>query len=140
MSKPSERSRLALTLLCFGAVQALAIGALLLPPPGAPGASPKSPQRLAAVAPREVFAPSPLDALRDEATLGDREAGPLLVTQLLDAYERTSDTDHLFEAVQWIDRGWSTGSYQQSGAATRVFERYCGHPVLRWHWLCDAGE
>ncbi|MCM2253880.1 MAG: hypothetical protein NDJ19_16075, partial [Ramlibacter sp.] len=72
--------------------------------------------------------------------IGDLESGRVLVVQLLDQYDRAGDVNDLFEAVQWMDRQWPAGSFQQSGLATRVFERYCDHKVLRWHWLCDTGE
>lgn len=81
-----------------------------------------------------------LDSLRDAASLGDAFAESRLVTQLLDSYDRSRDSEDLLEAVQWMDRDWDSGAYQQSGLATRVFERYCGHRVLKWHWLCNAGE
>ena len=81
-----------------------------------------------------------LDSLRDAASLGDAVAESRLVTQLLDSYERSRDSEELLEAVQWMDRSWDWGEYQQSGLATRVFDRYCDHRVLKWHWLCNAGE
>jgi hypothetical protein len=84
--------------------------------------------------------PFDLDNLRNDATIGDLEAGRLLIAQLLDRYERAGNTDDLFEAVQWMDRGWGAGYYQQSGLAARIFEHHCTHKVLRWHWLCDVGE
>ena len=84
--------------------------------------------------------PSDLDNLRNDATIGDLEAGGLLIAQLLDRYERAGDTDDLYEAVQWMDRGWGAGYYQQSGLAARIFDHHCTHKVLRWHWLCDVGE
>jgi hypothetical protein len=84
--------------------------------------------------------PSQLDLLRDSATLGDPIAGIALVSQLLDSFERTGRSDDLYEAVQWMDRGWADGYYQSSSLPTRVFERYCDYGALRWHWLCDLGE
>jgi hypothetical protein len=88
----------------------------------------------------ELLTPAGLDRLREETIMGDPGAGRELVAMLLERYERAGDTDDLFEAVQWMDRGWASGDYQQSGLASRVFERHCGHKVLRWHWLCDRGE
>lgn len=84
--------------------------------------------------------PSELDALRDNATLGDPIAGIALVRQLLDNFERTGRGDDLYEAVQWMDRSWADGHFQTSGLPTRVFEQYCDYGALRWHWLCEAGE
>jgi hypothetical protein len=139
MSRPSDHSRLVRGLLGFAAVQAVAIAAMVAPALGSKQwieAPPRSPAPIQ----RQLLPASELDILRDGATLGDRTAGPLLVTQLLDNYERTRDTDNLFEALHWIDRGWSAGVYQDSGLASRVFERHCDHKVLRWHWLCSAGE
>jgi hypothetical protein len=63
-----------------------------------------------------------------------------LVSTLLDNYERSHDSDDLFEAMLWMERGWPSVLYQDSGISTRVFERHCDHKVLRWHWLCDRGE
>jgi len=83
---------------------------------------------------------SPLDSLRNAASLGDTFAESQLVAQLLDSYDRSDDSEELLEAMQWMDRHWDSGDYQQSGLATRVFNRYCGHRVLKWHWLCNAGE
>jgi hypothetical protein len=81
-----------------------------------------------------------MDLLRDEAVLGDSWAGVQLVSTLLDNYERSHDSDDLFEAMLWMERGWPSVLYQDSGISTRVFERHCDHKVLRWHWLCDRGE
>ena len=72
--------------------------------------------------------------------MGGSGASVQLVGALLDKYERSHDSDALFEAMLWIERGWSSGEYQGSGIATRIFERHCDHKVLRWHWLCDRGE
>lgn len=83
---------------------------------------------------------SELDSWRNEAVLGGTWAGVQLVSALLDKYERTHESDDLLEAVLWMERGWSFGEYQNSGIATRVFERHCDHKVLRWHWVCDRGE
>ena len=88
----------------------------------------------------KVIEPSELDSWRDEALLGGSWAGVQLVTALLDNYERSNDSDNLFEALQWMERSWHTDQYQDSGIATRVFERHCDHKVVRWHWLCDRGE
>ncbi|MDF2465121.1 MAG: hypothetical protein K0Q43_3356 [Ramlibacter sp.] len=89
---------------------------------------------------RVMNEPSELDLLRDNATLGDPIAGIALVSQLLDRFERNGRGDDLYEAVQWMDRGWADGHYQSSGLPTRVYERHCGYGALRWHWLCDGGE
>lgn len=144
MWTPSERWRSPLALPGLAAALALALAAMLSAKtqPESPAPSGGAQQHAVAKAPmvQPVVPPSQLDFLRVAATIGDLEAGQLLVTQLLDQYERAGDTDDLFEAVQWIDREWGAGSYQQSGLATRVFERYCTHKVLRWHWLCDVGE
>jgi hypothetical protein len=140
MSRHFERPRLLLALLGFAIVQALAIGALLLTLAlGSRAAPPQPPQAQALSSPR-VIEVSELDSLRDDAALGGPWAGVQLVTALLDNYERAHDSDDLFEAMQWIERGWHHGQYQDLGIATRVFERHCDHKVLRWHWLCDRGE
>lgn len=140
MSRHSERPRLLLTLLGVAVVQAVAIGALLLTPAlDSRAAHPKPPQAQALSAPR-VIEVSELDLLRDEAVLGGSWAAMQLVSTLLDNYERSHDGDDLFEAMQWMERDWPSGQYQDSGIATRVFERHCDHKVLRWHWLCNRGE
>lgn len=140
MSRHFERPRLVLALLGFAVIQALAIGALLLAPGmNSRAAQPKPLQAQALYVPR-IVEPSELDSLRDEAVLGDSRAGVQLVNTLLANYERSHDSDDLFEAMQWMERGWPSGQYQDSGIPTRVYERYCDHKVLRWHWLCDLGE
>lgn len=136
----SERWRLPVAWPGPAAVLALAVAAFATSaPPVSPGAT--APVQAGRTAPaRPALPPSELDFLRVNATIGDLESGQVLVVQLLDQYDRAGDVNDLFEAVQWIDRHWPAGSFQQSGLATRVFERYCGHKVLRWHWLCDTGE
>jgi hypothetical protein len=140
MSTRSERGRLARALIGFGAVLALALVAMLALTLHGPSAGGAQTQAATTALPARVLPPSELDLLRVDATIGDLESGRLLVAQLLDRYERGGDTDDLYEAVQWMDREWRAGYYQQSGLPTRVFERHCGNKVLRWHWLCDAGE
>lgn len=81
-----------------------------------------------------------LDVLREDTIMGEPRAGLALVGALLDRYESAGNHDDLYEAVQWMDRGWAHGHYQQSGLATRVFERHCTQGAMRWHWLCELGE
>lgn len=81
-----------------------------------------------------------LDVLREDTIMGEPRAGLALVGALLDRYESGGNNDDLYEAVQWMDRGWAHGHYQQSGLATRVFERHCTQGAMRWHWLCEMGE
>lgn len=137
MWTPSSLTR---ALLGFAAVQVLALASLAAlsgygpPAAGTPGTAATLPPAL------QRLAVSELDALRVDAAAGDLFAGRLLVAQLLERYEREGDTDHLFEAVQWMDRAWESGEYQLAGLATRVFERHCGQKVMRWHWLCTSGE
>lgn len=150
MSSRFERPGLVRTLLGVAIVQALAIGALLLTPPqDSSAAHTKPPQaqmqmqaqaQAQALSAPKVIEPSELDSWRDEAVLGGSWAGVQLVTALLDNYERSNDSDNLFEALQWMERSWVAGHFQDAGIATRVFERHCDHKVVRWHWLCDQGE
>jgi hypothetical protein len=140
MSTRSERVRLPRSLIGFGAVLALALVAVLVLTLHGSSVGGAQAQAFTPSPPARILPPSQLDLLRADATIGDLESGRLLITQLLDQYERAGDTDDLYEAVQWMDREWRAGYYQQSGLATRVFERHCGNKVLRWHWLCDRGE
>jgi hypothetical protein len=139
VSRRSERPRLVMFLLVFVAVQALVMVALRAPSLASPPPQSKTGPAPASSASMMIDR-SALDALRGQATMGDSSAGILLVGALLDSYERAYDSNDLLEAVQWMDRSWATGEYQQSGLASRVFERHCNHKVLRWHSLCDHGE
>lgn len=138
-SRRPEQTRLVVLLLGFVVMQVLVMAALLapslagLPPNSKTGSAPAS------SVPR-IIDRSALDALRDQTIMGDLSAGIVLVGALLDNYERAYDSHDLLEAVQWMDRGWATGEYQQAGLASRVFLRHCNHKVLRWHSLCDHGE
>jgi hypothetical protein len=139
--RSSRRWRRLKPLLAFAAVQVLgfalaAIVALTWHGRWADAA----PAKATLSAPALRLATLELDGLRAEATIGDLEAGRLLITQLIDNFERAGNTDDLYEAVQWMDRAWAAGFYQQTGLATRVFDRHCSQKVLRWHWLCDVGE
>jgi hypothetical protein len=140
MFKHFERHRLVLALLGFAIFQALVIGALLLSPALESRAAYLEPPQAQALSEPRIIERLELDSWRNEAVLGGSWASAHLVSALLDNYERSHDSDDLFEAMQWMERGWPSGLYQNSGIATRVFERHCGHKVLRWHWLCDQGE
>lgn len=140
MWPPSERWRLPLAWSGLAAALALAIAALATSAPALPSSGTASVQAGRTAPAQPALPPSELDFLRVNATIGDLESGRVLVVQLLDQYDRAGDVNDLFEAVQWMDRQWPAGSFQQSGLAMRVFERYCDHKVLRWHWLCDTGE
>jgi hypothetical protein len=143
---PSSKQWLRLKpILAFAAVQALGFGlaaivTLTWHGQWAASAWAQASPTATALPALPLLAASDLDGLRNDATIGDLEAGGLLVSQLLQHYERFGNTDDLYEAVQWIDRAWRDGYYQRSGLATRIFERHCSHKVLRWHWLCDTGE
>ena len=89
---------------------------------------------------RSAAGVAPLDMLRASASLGDAWASRQLVDGLLDRYDRTHDEHALVEAVLWFDRDWDSVEYLNSALAARLLERECAHPVLRWHWLCVAGE
>lgn len=90
-----------------------------------------------------------LDALRGQATLGDTRASLALVSTLLSRLEPSDasagnhdleDARNLFEAIIWIDRDWDSPEYRATHLIEHLVARHCGHPVLRWHWLCNAGE
>jgi hypothetical protein len=140
MFRHFERPRLVFTLLGFAGVQAMVIGALLLRPALPSHAAHLEPPQAQALSTPRIVERSELDSWRDEAVMGNSWAATHLISALLDSYERSHDSDDLFEAVQWMERSWPSGLYQNSGIATRVFERYCDHKVLRWHWWCDHGE
>ena len=110
MSTRSERARLPRALIGFGAVLALALVAMLALTLHGPSAAGAQAQAATAALPVRVAPPSELDLLRVDATIGDHDAGRLLVGQLLDRYERAGDTDDLYEAVQWMDRDWRAGT------------------------------
>ena len=84
--------------------------------------------------------PSSLDSFREEASLGNADASRFIVTQLLARYDRNREDGALIEAALWFDRDWATPAYLSSAISALLIERECDHPVLRWHWLCAAGE
>lgn len=138
-SRRPDQTRLIVLLLGFVAMQVLVMAALLAPSlAGLPPNSKSGPAPASSLS--RIIDRSALDALRDQAIMGDLPAGIVLVGALLDNYERAYDSHDLLEAVQWMDRRWATGEYQQAGLASRVFDRHCSHKVLRWHSLCDHGE
>jgi len=126
-------SRLAVV-ACF--VAGVSVGAALVgaglylssPEAGQPRASATRPQR----------APARLDTLRNEAAIGDDRSNHALVDALLDGYDETGDAQALLEAVVWLDR--QADPTQDAAVARRVVTHYCGHPAMRWHWLCLPGE
>ncbi len=81
-----------------------------------------------------------LDVLREEALLGNSGASHDLVLHLLARYDERRDDGALFEASMWFDRDWTTPEYLSSSLSARLLDRECGHPILRWHWLCVQGE
>jgi len=109
---------------------------------------PRQPPAAARVESVSVAAPAPecppdavaLDVLREDTSMGEPQAALTLVGALLDRYEGAGNDNDLSEAVQWMERGWAEGHYQQSGLASRVFERHCEIGAIRGHWLCDRGE
>ena len=139
MWTPSERRWLALAIA--GIALALAPALAWVNEPRPPASAVRiEPAAVAAAAPECPPDPVALDVLREDTSMGDPRAALTLVGALLDRYEGAGNTDDLYEAVQWMDRGWAGGHYQQSGLATRVFERHCEIGAMRWHWLCDRGE
>ncbi|MDM0078862.1 hypothetical protein QTH90_30960 [Variovorax sp. J2P1-59] len=83
-----------------------------------------------------------LDVLRDEAALGDGISSRELTDALLNRYDLTGDLDDLFEAVVWMDQRWAAAGDASGDISQiqRVAVSYCGHPVVRWHWICLPGE
>jgi hypothetical protein len=81
-----------------------------------------------------------LDGLRLRASGGDWDASRSLTRLLFDRYDRTKDSEDLFEAMLWLDMDWDSPTPEHTQLQSRVFDRYCSHRVLRWHWLCRTGE
>lgn len=81
---------------------------------------------------------SMLETLRTRASSGDTLPNLELIDVLLDQFDATGDTGPLYEAMIWVDRRWLMSG--EAEAAPRVQARYCGHPVVRWHTLCQLGE
>jgi hypothetical protein len=81
-----------------------------------------------------------LDGLRLRASGGDWDANRSLTHLLFDRYDRTKDSEDLFEAMLWLDMDWDSPTPEHTRLQSRVFDRYCSHRVLRWHWLCSPGE
>lgn len=139
MWTPSERWWRALGIagLAFALVAALAsLHEPRQPPAGARVAA------VAVAAPDHECPPDAvaLDVLREDSSMGDPQAAITLVAALLDRHENAGNVQDLIEAAQWMDRGWAEGHYQQSGLASRLFERHCDTEAISGHWLCDRGE
>jgi hypothetical protein len=123
------------------ATGALVSGALLsfaMNSPAVSATTPGKPARAATAVPFVVAAQSQLDLLRNAAASGDEFSNWALSKALLDKFDSTGDSDDLYEALVWVDRRWDMGGTQE--LAARVADRYCGHPVVRWHRLCVLGE
>lgn len=143
MWTPSERPWLTAALAGVALTLAATLVAALTPMPELAEPPPAARSlAIAMAAPAEECAADAvaLDVLREDTSMGDPQAALTLVAALLDRYERVGNSNDLSEAVQWIDRGWAEGHYQQSGLATRVYEQHCETDAMRWHWLCEHGE
>lgn len=84
--------------------------------------------------------PESLDPLRVDALQGNVDASVGLAQLLLDRFDRTGEQDNLYEAFQWIARDWDQVEFLRSDVIQRAVVDHCDGPVLRWHWLCVAGE
>jgi len=138
-----ERSRIRRTLWLAGGLCMLAIAlafALAGPSSMHAAASHVRVDARASAAARPISDRSSLDPLREDAALNRPQASQMLVTTLLDRYDRSGDADDLVEAMQWFDRDWGTDNQSWPSVTTRIYARYCDHRMLRWHWLCLAGE
>jgi hypothetical protein len=80
-----------------------------------------------------------LEPLRMDALAGNIDASAELSQRLMDRFERTGDQDDLYEAFLWIARDWDEVAFLRSDVIQRAVS-HCDGPVLRWHWLCVAGE
>lgn len=55
----------------------------------------------------------------------------------LDRYDLTGDSDELYEAMNWVERGWDRfGDADLVGVLTQYF----GRRAVRWHLLSTLGE
>lgn len=81
-----------------------------------------------------------LDNLRLRAASRDWDANRRLTRMLLDRYEQSNDSEDLFEAMLWLEMDWDSPTLEHTLLQLRIFNRYCTHRVLRWHWLCNPGE
>jgi hypothetical protein len=132
------------SLLLTGSVAALV---LVLPvamtaSPGASGAAHVI-QRVPSVpapAPPEPGSRDPLDAIRMDAMQGNVDASAELAQRLIDRFEQTGNQENLYEAFQWIARDWDQREFLRTDVIQRAVAHHCDGPVLRWHWLCVAGE
>ena len=84
--------------------------------------------------------PEGLDPLRVDALQGSVDASVQLAQLLLDRFDRTGEQDNLYEAFQWIARDWDQVEFLRGDVIQRAVVDHCDGPVLRWHWLCVAGE
>ncbi|CAN5855080.1 hypothetical protein BH11PSE13_BH11PSE13_11660 [soil metagenome] len=133
--KPSDRlDRVALTHSLFAAfliVCMLATSLLLLKPSSAH-------RRHVRVPP--VPSSDTVQALRRQAAAGESGATGQVASALLDRFDASHEDGDLFEAMVWLERDWDSNANLHAQLQSRVFERYCNHPILQWHWLCNPGE
>ena len=67
------------------------------------------------------------------------DASAELAQELMDRFDTTGKPENLYEAFQWIARDWDQREFLRSDIIQRAVQ-HCNGPVLRWHWLCVAGE
>jgi hypothetical protein len=141
MSTPNRIHPQAL-LIAAAIIVVLAFTLVLTAMPGTTGAA-HAVQRAPSLSVPVKWAPIPresLDALRIEALQGDVDASEELAQRLLDRFEKTGEEHNLYEAFQWIARDWDQVEFLRTDVIQRAVANHCDGPVLRWHWLCVAGE
>jgi hypothetical protein len=141
MSKPNRIHPQALV-MAAAILLVLAFTLVITAMPGTTGAA-HAVQRTPLRSTPVKFAPIPresLDTLRIEALQGDVDASEELAQRLLDRFEQTGDEQNLYEAFQWITRDWDQVEFLRTDVIQRAVANHCDGPVLRWHWLCVAGE
>ena len=131
------------SLLLPGSLAALllALAVAMTASPGASGA-PHPVHREATIAASMQLEPAsrdPLDAIRMDALRGNLDASAELAQELMDRFDTTGKPENLYEAFQWIARDWDQREFLRSDIIQRAVQ-HCDGPVLRWHWLCVAGE
>ena len=134
-------------LVFSGVLIGLALPLLALPlvPTPAPAETSAAPvihpaPSLHALVHAEPGPPDALDPLRIDALQGNLDASAELAQRLIDRFEQTREQEDLYEAFQWIARDWDQREFLRTDIIQRAVTHHCGGPVLRWHWLCVAGE
>jgi hypothetical protein len=139
MSSFTQATARLLPILC-ALLLPTALAMILAPPPSNSVCPSRAAHQAASPARQDVLNNDALDPVRFEALLGNTEAGAELAARLLDRFESWGARDDLFEAVQWIDRDWDQEPFLRRDVVQRLVLKHCDGPVLRWNWICVAGE